>query len=88
MEAEDSTPTNVFNPELRGLMGRLRLSRNSNFAGINEDFVESPGEIGIGSVCFTIGEFFFRCYPNLDIGAEELGVESKKKPPLLPSEDV
>lgn len=58
METEGSTSTNVFDPELRGLMARLRLPRNSDFAGINEDFVESPGETGIGSVYFTVGGFF------------------------------
>lgn len=50
MGIEGSTSIGVLNPELRGLMVRLRLSRNNDqvfFANSNEDFVESSGETGI-----------------------------------------
>lgn len=50
MEIEGSTSTSVFNPELRGLVVRLRLSRNSDqgfSTNSNEDFVGSSEEIGM-----------------------------------------
>lgn len=49
IEGSTSIAIGVLNPELRGLMVRLRLSRNNDqvFFANNEDFLESSGETGV-----------------------------------------
>lgn len=49
MGIEGSSSIGVLNPELRGLVVRLRLSRNNDqvFFANNEDLLESSGETGM-----------------------------------------